>query len=89
MEHTVKHFGSQATSINSQNALHYTAFSESNESKQVLAKKVCVIHYDDAVKLTSGIELLKSVSREGSAGLLILLLDSDRAHGGDKGSIDD
>ena len=89
MEHTVKHFGSQATSINSQNALHYSAFTESIEEKQVLAKKVCVIHYDDAVKLTNGIELLKSGSKEGSAGLLILLLDADRAHGGDKGSLED
>ena len=49
---------------------------------------MCVIHYDDVVKLASDgvMDLLKSLERQGSAGLLVLLLDSDRAHGGDKGS---
>ena len=52
---------------------------------------MCVIHYDDIVKFTStkGMEILQSLEKEGSAGLLILLLDSDRAHGGDKGSLED
>ena len=50
-----------------------------------------MVHYDDITKFSksSGMELLTSLEREGSAGLLILLLDSDRSHGGDKGSIDD
>lgn len=47
-----------------------------------------MVHYDDLVKLTSeqSMGLLRSLEIKGSSGLLILLLDSDRAHGGDKGS---
>ena len=50
-------------------------------------KKVCVIHYDDVVKLSKdGADLLDSLETKGTSGLLILLLDTDRAHGGDKGT---
>ena len=53
-----------------------------------MAKKVCVIHYDDVVRLKKhGEELVKAIEMKGSSGLLILLLDSDRAHGGYKGSL--
>ena len=50
-----------------------------------------MVHYDDLVKMDAktGFELLKSLELRGSPGLLILLLDSDRAHGGDKGSIEE
>ena len=95
MEHTTTHFGSQATAINSQNALHYTSFqaaADGNDSTTIEnLKKVCVIHYDDLVKMDGKtmLDLLKSLELKGSPGLLILLLDSDRAHGGDKGSLQD
>ena len=50
-----------------------------------------MIHYDDLVKMDGKtmFDLLKSLELKGSPGLLILLLDSDRAHGGDKGSLQD
>ena len=87
MEHTVQHFGSQSTSINSLSALHYSAFLSAKPNDTTLAKKVCVIHYDDLVKLGDASNLQRQLDRKGTAGLVVLLLDSDRAHGGDKGSV--
>ena len=56
-----------------------------------MAKKVGVIHYDDIVKISKGgqgaEELVRSMEKQGASGLLILLLDADRAHGGYKGCL--
>lgn len=83
MDHTVTHFGSQSAVINSQSAEHYSKFL----TDAVLdAKKVCVIHYDDLVKLETTSALLKQLDAKGASGLIVLLINSDRAHGGFKGS---
>ena len=37
--------------------------------------------------MDSGLDFLKTLDKHGTAGLLILLLDSDRAHGGYKGGL--
>ena len=50
---------------------------------------MCVIHYDDVIKLADTIDLLEQLRDLNSAGLVVLLLDADRAHGGDKGSLED
>ena len=90
MEHTVTHFGSQATTVNSQNAVHFSHVLAATEPITALRdKKVCVIHYDDVVKLGESGSLLKELGKQGTAGLLIMLLDADRAHGGDKGSLEE
>ena len=49
-----------------------------------------MIHYDDVVKLEqSPIDFLKALEAKNVSSLVVLLLDSDRAHGGDKGSVQD
>jgi len=50
---------------------------------------VCVIHYDDVGKLADSKALLEKIVQLGTAGLLIILLDAERAHGGDKGSLEE
>ena len=67
--------------------MHFSKYTTAPDEK--LAKVVCVIHYDDVVKMQKPIELLKGLESKGTAGLVVLLLDSDRAHGGDKGSVHD
>ena len=52
-------------------------------------KKVCVIHYDDVSKLADSKALLRELEKKGTAGLLIMLLDAERAHGGDRGSLEE
>ena len=61
------------------------------EAGQQSTAEVCVIHYDDVVKLANAETLLTLLKQQPGAaqGLLILLLDADRAHGGDKGSLED
>ena len=86
MQHTVTHFGSQAATINSQGAEHYSSYLSQVEDPN-LAKKVCAIHYDDLIKLEDPSSLLKALEKKVTGGLVIILLDSDRAHGGYKGSL--
>ena len=54
---------------------------------ELTAKKVCFVHYDDLVKLEKNTDLISKLESKGSTGLIVLLLDKDRAHGGFKGSI--